>query len=660
MKKRKNGGNVALLSHRLWRERFASDPNAVGRTITLEQKLYTVIGVMPEGFDSLNKEDDIWVPLIVSAKEAGVRTNWFYGVLVKLKSGQSMQTVETELNGIAARLGTQYPEADKGIKFKLISLQQWVVGDAKSGLILLLGSVGFLLLIACANVSNLILSRGVQRQSEIAVRVALGATRPRILRQFLIESLLLSCLGGMAGMLFAIYGISAYRALANVPRISELHVDFTIAWAALALASVAGIVCGLAPALHTSRPDLNLALKERLSSGTPSRFSLRGALVVIEVALALVLLNGSALMIQSMVRMMNVDPGFRTDHILTAELNLPESRYATPESRGLFAQRLMDTLHANDRFKNVALSDSSALNDRLTMMRLDPSSLGTNEKSVTLQYRSVGPGYFETLHIRIISGRGFDGKDAKGATRVAVINEAMARQYFSGKDPIGKTFKYGDKPEDQSQIVGVVADTRDVQLRAAPRPQIYMPLLQTSAPSIHLFIRTSTDPLTMAPELEKIIWSIDKDQPVSHVQSMTQVISKSVAEPRFRTWLLGVFAAAGLTLTLVGIYGVVSYMAGQRTREIGIRVALGAQRSNVLQLVLGQGVRLTIVGALVGVLGSLALTRLLKSELFDIKPTDPVTLIGAAVLMLLVALAACYLPARRATHVDPLVALRHE
>jgi putative ABC transport system permease protein len=657
---RKNG-DVALLSQRLWRERFGSDPGVVGKTITLEQKPYTVVGVMPAHFDKPHKDDDVWIPM-VSSKEASERSNWFFGVMAKIKTGQDMQAAQTELDGLAARLGTQYPESDAGIKFKLTPLRESVVGDAKSGLMLLLGAVGFLLLIACANVSNLILSRGVQRQSEMAIRAALGASRPRILRQLLIESLLLSGLGGAAGMLLAIYGVAAYRALApaSVPRLNELHADLTIAWIALGLASVAGILCGLAPALHTSRPDLNLALKERLASGTPTRFSLRGALVVAEVALALILLDGSALMVQSMARMLSVDTGFRTDHMLTAELNLPQSHYSTLEARLLFTRQLLDTLRANEPLKNVAVSDSPALTHNMKMMIFDAGALGAGDKTTTLQERTVAPGFFETMRIPLISGRLFTETDGKGQPRVAIINEAMVKRYFVGKDPIGKILKFGSGTDEQSQIIGVVADTRDVYLKSAPRPQIYLSLLQSDATSINLFIRTGTDPLAMAAELRKAIWSIDKDEPVSHVQSMTEIVSKSVAEPRFRTWLLGVFAAAGLTLTLVGIYGVVSYMAGQRTREIGIRVALGAQRGNVLQLVLGQGIKLTVIGAIAGVLGSLALARLLKSELFGIKPTDPLTLIAAAVLMLLVAVAACYLPALRATRVDPLVALRHE
>jgi putative ABC transport system permease protein len=659
---RKNG-DVALLSYRLWQERFAGDPGVVGRTVTLEQKSYSVIGVMPAGFDFIRERADLWIPLIVSGDQ-GKRGNWFFGVVAKLRPGQDIQAAKAELDSLADRLAKEHPQENDGVRFKPILLQEQIVGDAKSGLVLLLGAVGFLLLIACANVSNLILSRGVQRQSEIAIRAALGARRTRILRQLLIESLLLSCIGGAAGMLIAIYGVDAYRAFAppDVPRLKELHADMTIAWIALALSSIAGVLCGLAPALHTSRPDLNLALKERLSSAALSsrRLSLRGTLVIIEVALALVLLDGSALMVQSMTRMLQVDAGFRTDHLLTAELNLPASHYPTPESRQIFVRRLLDALHAHAQLKDAALSDSSALNDRLTAMMFDAGTLGAGDKTTTLEMRTVAPGFFETLRIGLVSGRTFTETDVKGAPNVAIINQALARRYFAGQNPLGKTLQFGNEATNQSQIIGVVADTRDVHLREAPRPQVYFCLLNNAGPSVHLFIRTSTDPLLMATEMRKVIWSLDKDQPVSRVQSLTEVISKSVAEPRFRTWLLGMFAAAGLTLTLVGIYGVVSYMAGQRTREIGIRVALGAQRGNVLRLVLNQGIRLTVAGAIAGVAGSLVLTRLLKSQLFSIKPTDPFTLAGAALLMLLVALMACYLPARRATRVDPLVALRHE
>jgi putative ABC transport system permease protein len=478
----------------------------------------------------------------------------------------------------------------------------------------------------------------------------LGASRSRILRQLLIESLVLSCLGGALGILVAIYGVDTYRALApaSVPRMNELHVNLTIAWVALALSSIAGILCGLAPALHTSRPDLNLALKERLSSVAVAhkRFSLRGTLVGVEIALALVLLDGSALMVQSMVRLLRVDAGFRTDHILTAELTLPKSGYATPEAQQIFTQRLLDTLHANERLTHVAMSDSSALTGNQQMTTFYPGTLA--EKSTTLQERSVAPGFFETLGIRMISGRQFQETDAKGAPRVAIVNEAMVRRYFSGEDPLGKIVRFSPKAEDQYQIIGIVSDTRDIRLNAAPRPQVYLPLLQNSGKSIHLFIRTEIDPMALAAELRKAVWTIDKDQPVSRVQSMTEIISKSMAEPRFSTWLLGVFAAVGLTLTLVGIYGVVSYMAGQRTREIGIRVALGAPRATVLKLVLGHGIRLALAGATMGVIGALGLTRLLKSQLYEIKPSDPVTLCGAAIIMLLVALVACYvLPGER-------------
>ncbi|HZU31642.1 MAG TPA: ABC transporter permease, partial [Candidatus Angelobacter sp.] len=595
-------GDVVLLSHRIWRERFASDQNIAGRTITLEQKPYTVIGVMPASYDCPNKDTDLWVPLTFTGTEATTRDNWFYGLTARTRPGQSEQSVQAELNNLADRLAAQYPKEDAGIRFKLVPLQEQVVGNSKSSLILLLGAVGFLLLIACANVSNLILSRGMQRQSEIAVRAALGASRARILRQLLVESLLLSFIGGAFGILIAIYGLHAYRVLApaNMPRINELHLDTAIAWIALAISSLAGILCGLAPALHTSRADLNLSLKERTSSsmaGTPSRFSLRGALVVVEVALALVMLDGSTLMVQSMLRLMRVNTGFRTDNVLTAELTLPKDHYSAEDKQSIFTQQLLDVFHSHERLKNIALSDSPALNHSLQMTTFDPATIGLNDKSTTLQERSVAPGFFETLGIQLISGRLFQASDHEGTTRVAIINQSLARRYFADKNPLGKILQFGAKPEDRYEIVGIVSDTRDVGLNAPPRPQVYLSLLQHPTRSIHLFIRTSGEPASLSPELRSVVWSIDKNQPVNHVQSMTQVISESVAGERFHTSLLGVFAFAGLTLTLVGIYGMVSYTAGQRTREIGIRVALGAQRNSVLRLVLGQSVRLTVLGA---------------------------------------------------------------
>jgi putative ABC transport system permease protein len=662
--KRKDG-EVVLLSHRLWRERFAADPKIAGRTITLEQKPYTILGVMPANYDCPNKDTDLWVPLTFTPDEATNRGNWLYGLTARIRAGQSVQSAQTELNDLAKRLSVQYPKDDAGIQYRLTPLQDQVIGNSKSTLMLLLGAVGFLLLIACANVSNLILSRGMQRQIEMAVRAALGASRTRILRQLLVESLLLSCLGGVLGILIAVYGINAYRAFApaNTARINELHLDSSIAWIALIISSVAGILCGIAPALHTSRTDLNMALKERRTSGTsaaPSRFSLRGALVVLEVALALVLLDGSILMVQSMAKLLRANTGFQTDHVLTAELTLPKDHYNTEDKQRIFIQQLLDAFHANERLKNIALSDSSVLDHRRQMTTFDPATLGLNEKSTTLQERSVAPGFFETLGIRLIAGRLFKETDTEGTTHVAIINQAMVKRYFPTQSPLGKILQFSPKPEDRCQVIGVVTDTRDVGLNAPPLAQVYLSLLRHPSRSIHLFVHTSADPTVLSSELRKTVWAIDKDQPVNDVQSMTEVISQSVADDRFRTGLLTVFAFAGLTLTLVGIYGVVSYTATQRTREIGIRVALGAQPGNVLALVLGQAIRLTMAGAVLGILGSLALTRVLKTALYDIKPTDPATLLCAALMMLLVALLASYLPARRATHIDPLEALHYE
>ena len=657
-------GKVVLLSHGIWQRRFGGEPAVVGRQITLDHDSYTVVGVLPKDFDF---PYTILVPLTFDSERLRARYARFFFVYAKLRQGIRLPAAQAELNSISARLSSQYPAEDSGMRLTAIGLQEETTQPARTGLMVLLGAVGFLLLIACANVGNLLLARGMRRQREIAVRAALGASRGRVFRQLLVESLLLAFLGGTAGLVLAGLGIEGFKAFAPqaTPRLEELRLEPAIAWIALVISSLAGVVCGLAPALHTSRSELVSALKDRIGASGPSgggRSWLRGLLVVSEVALALVLMTGSALMVQSLVRILKVDPGFRTDHLLTAELNLPKARYASDESRQLFVQRLIDGLRARSDLRRSALSDFSTLEHMVAVHTFDPKTLGINEKQTTFLTKCVDPGYFETLGIPLLSGRTFTDRDLAAATRVVVINHSLARHYFPGNTPLGKTLQLGDKPEDQRQIVGVVADIHDVGLKEQPRPQFYLPLLQGfSRQSLHLYIRTrSGDPVQLASALQQSVWAIDKDLPVNHVDSMAAIISRSVAEPRFRTWLLSAFAMAGLSLTVIGIYGVISYSVGQRTREIGIRVALGAHPASVLRLILGQGLRLALLGALAGLVGALALTRLIASELYGVKPADPATLAGTVLLMFAIASLAAYIPARRATRVDPVMALRQE
>jgi putative ABC transport system permease protein len=656
-------GDVVLLSYGLWQRRFGGNRSIVGQVITLDQKPWTVAGVLPSGFSFPGKIDAL-VPSNIPPGNLQERQAWMYMTLGKLRPDVPLAMAQSEMNGIAAALAHQYPKDAAGIQFPLMTLQANATRNGKPQLLALLGAVGFLLLIACANVSNLVLSRGVRRQREIAVRAALGASRRRILRQLVIESLLLAMAGGVAGAVVAIAGVRLFRVLApaGFPRIEELRTEPITLLIALIVSALAGILCGLAPAMTITRGDLNVPIRDNsAASSAPVRLvSLRSFLVVAEVALALVLLTGSALMAQSMMRLLRVDTGLTTDHLLTGEMTLPKALYDSKDSQHLFLERLLQALKARPQFSGVVLTNSPLLTGSLTVSSFDPAVLGSSEKKTTLEIRSVTPDYFSTLGIRIQRGRIFNEHDTTGSLSVALINEAMARRFFSGKDPIGKQLKFDADDKTGSQIVGVVADTRDSGLNAPPRLQAYFPLLQNPSERVHILVRSSLDPAAAIAEVQRAVWSVDKDLPLSKTRTMGEVISESVAEPRFRTWLLSAFAFAGLILTLIGIYGVISYSVRQRTREMGIRIALGAQSESLLGLVLRQAIVLAVTGAVCGVIGSLLLMRLLASQLFEIKPGDPVTLIGAALLMMIVALAASWFPARRATKVDPMIALRHE
>jgi putative ABC transport system permease protein len=524
--------------------------------------------------------------------------------------------------------------------------------------------VSFLLLIGCANVSNLILSRGVQRRREIAVRAALGASRGRILRQLLIESLMLAFAGGIGGILLAALGIDAFRAYAppGFARLEEIQLEPVVAVIAFGVSTLAGVLCGLAPALYASKSNLKLAIQERVAGveTATQRIPLRNLLAAGEITLVLVLLTGSALMVQSLARMMRVDTGFRTDHLLTAKLTLPQSRYASADAQRLFLTRLLEKLRAEPEFGGVAISNNSILAGNVSLLAFDPKDLSVNDKNINLEAKSVAPGFMETMGIRLLSGRFFTDRDTKGSPLVVVINQSLVRRFFSKDDPVGKVLKLGTGPEDQVQIVGVASDTRDTNLDAPARMQIYFPLLQDPGLSLHVMVRSRADPLELASRLQKAVWSVDKDQPLTGVNSLSQVIANTVAEPRFRTWLLTAFACVGLALTLIGIYGVVSYSVSQRTQEIGIRMALGAGKSSVLRLVVGQGIRLAILGVVAGLAAAAICTRFLSGMLYEIHALDSATLAGVSLGLLAVAALASYIPARRATRVDPMIALRHE
>ena len=659
-------GNVVLLGYRLWQERFGSDPQIVGKPIHLDQTPYTVVGVLPQGISGFYLRGygkaDVLVPLVVPPDKAKNRTGWMYLAIAKLRPGVSVAKAQAEMDGIAGALSQEYPKEASQIKFPVQTLRDTNLGGDKRELMILLAAVGFLLLIACANVSNLVLSRGLQRQREIAVRAALGASRRRVVRQLLLESLLLAVTGGAAGLALAVWGIHGFRALAPIdfPRLDEVRLEPHIAFFAFMISVLAAAIFGLAPAISASRSDLTATMKENSVTVSARQPFLRSALVVTEAALALVLLTGSALMVQSMMRTLRVDPGLRTDHMVTAEVTLSATRYPSEEAQLLFTRKLLDALRAQPQFSGAALSNNSILAHSTALTTFDPATLGSNEKETNLEARWTSPGFFSTMGIPVLRGREFSDQDQKGAPNVIIINESMAQHFFPRHDAVGRGFKFSLRDKDSYQIIGIVADTRDIQLNAKPRPEIYFPILQVGSNELRIMVRSSLDPAAVSALLRNALRSVDKDEPLREVQTMTEVIASSIADHRFRTWILSAFAAAGLMLTLIGIYGVISYSVAQRTHEMGIRIALGARPGKMLLMVLGHGLWLAGLGTAIGLAGAFLLMRVLANQLYEIKPSDPVTLIGAATAMLLIAAGASYVPARRATRVDPMIALRYE
>src|SRR5579859_785919 len=655
--------NSVVLSYGLWMRVFGGDPNVVGQSMKLDGRSYAIAGIMPRGF-AFPEKSELWVPLAVTGKDRILRTNWRYFTLARMRAGYSLQRVQAELDQISPRIFAHYPKGEPDFRLLATRLQDSSVSDStRSELGILLGAVGCLLLIGCANVSNLVLSRGVQRRREIALRAALGASRSRIVRQLLIESVLLAFIGGAGGVLLATAGVSAFRAFApsGFSRLDEVRVEPSIALIAFAASALAGILCGLVPAFSGSKSDANLAMREgAANTGAPHRSRLRTLLAAAEISLALILLTGSGLMIQSFVRLMKVDAGFRMDHLLTAHIDLDAHRYANEEAQRLFTERLLSALRSGPQIAGAALSDNSLLSGNTALLSFDPSELGLTEKSLNMESKAIAPGFLETMGIPVLSGRSFTDYDTKGKPQVVLLNQAAARRLFNGKSALGVRLKFGPEATDIFEVIGVASDTRDIELSKKPRLQVYFSMLQEPGKSINIMLRSSADPSGLARLLQNTVGSLDPNLPVTRISTMDQVIAQSVAQPRFRTWLVSVFAAAGLALTLIGVYGVIAYSVSQRVQEIGIRMALGAQRSAIIRLVLGQGIRLALSGTAIGLLGALAVMRVLQSQLYEIKPGDPLTLAGAAALMLLVTLAASYIPARRATRVDPLVALRHE
>jgi putative ABC transport system permease protein len=656
---------VVLVSDGLWRRLFGSDPGLVGRTLKLNDEIYTVIGVMPPRFGfPPNERAALYTPLLPDTNR---HHGWLWAV-GRLKPGISLRKAQAEMDTIARRLEQQYPGTNKGQGVNVMPLREQVVGNLRPAFLVFVCAVGLVLLIACANCANLMLARTTSRARELAVRAALGAGRRRLMRQLLTESIMLSLLGGASGLLAAVWGVDVLVALMKrnlpIPRLENIHMDNWVLGFAFLLSLLTGIFFGLAPALAASRVELNEWLKEgsRSVTGSLRPVQSRSLLVVSEISLALVLLAGAGLMIRSFLLLSHVETGVNTHNVLTLDFSLNESRYAQPHVRTDFLRQVVERARTLPGVESASWVTDLPLTDNTDTLgfgiagRAEPEP-GTQREA---RFNVVGPGYFQTLGIPLLRGRDFADHDTDATPGVVMLNQAMVRRFWPDEDPLGKQITTDGKTF--FSIVGVVGNVHQVGQASEASPEFYLSYLQDPVawPYRTLIVRSAGDPLRLAGLVKQAVWSVSKDQPISNIRTMEQVLAESVAEPRTFTLLMGVFAALALGLTAVGIYGVVSYSVSQRTHEVGVRLALGAEHIDVLRLVVGQGMLLTGIGLGIGLGGALALTRFLSSFLYGVRPTDPLAFGVVTLALAGVALLACYIPARRAMRVDPLVALRYE
>jgi putative ABC transport system permease protein len=661
---------VVVISHGLWRRRFGANRNVIGQTLSFGGNPYTVVGVAPPDFKNPvpgAKAAELWLPIAFNFDESRRRSD-FLSVFARLKPGATVEQARAEMSGIGARLARDYPTTNAGWGVSVVSLHERVVGDVRPALLVLMGVVGFLLAIACANVANLLLARSTARRQEIAVRSALGAGRWRLVRQFLTESVLLALAGGGLGLLLAAWGIELLVSFSpgNIPRLDEVGLDTGVLLFTFGVSLATGCLFGLLPALQASKTDLSVSLKEGGSRGATAgqRASrLRSALVVSEIAIAVVLLAGAGLMIRSFAAIRDVDPGFRPDRILTSDFSLPAARYKEDAQIVSFFEQLTARAAALPGVERVALVSAIPFSGGdIAGFAIDGRPAPPPEQVLDAEYRVVSPDYFDVMGIPVVRGQAFTERDRAGVPAVTVINETMARRYWPGEDPIGKRINLGDPAAGGvwRTVVGVVRDIRNESLDKEPYPQMYAPEAQFTRRQLTLVARTSGDPTALVPALRRELTSLDKDLPLYNVRTMEQVLADSVARRRFQMFLIAAFAGLGLLLAAVGIYGVISYSVAQRRHEIGVRMALGARAPDILRLVVGQGLGLALAGVGAGLVFALALTRVMSTLLYGVSASDPLTFAGVALALLGVALAACLVPARRATKVDPMVALRYE
>jgi predicted permease len=666
-----DAGAIVVLSDDLWRRRYGSDAGIVGRDIAIDGQLHRVVGVMPRGF-RFPETADLWVaaPRDVPGLPGFPgditmsRDVHYLSVIGRLRPGLGADAADAEMTAIAARLAERYPADNAGLGANVVSLHTALVGDVEPTLLLLFAAVGLVLLIACANVAGLLLARAEERSREAAICVALGATRGRMLSRTLAESLALGVAGGIVGTFLATWGIDALLALApgDLPRTGEIGLDGRVIAFTLAVSLVCGACFGLFPAIRAWRLDLHSLLKAggRLTVGTPKR-RLRGLLVVTELALALTLLTGAGLLLQSVVGLLAVNPGFRAENVLSARLSLPQAKYETPDRAGAMFGMLLERARALPGVVDAsAVSELPASGSSMNRgFVIDGRPAPARPADQTVEYRVADPRYFATMGVPVLSGRTFTAADAPWAPRVAAISERMARQYWPDGSPIGARVALGDPANAESwrPIVGVVGNVAHFGLASAPFPEIYVPAAQSPERAMYIVVRASAPATAVNTALREIVASLDPDQPLTDVQTMTQRLTGSVARQRFVTTLLGSFAGVAVFLSIVGVYALMATMVQARTREIGLRMALGARAGDLVRMLVARGLRLVALGVALGVVASFAATRALGSLLFGVGASDPTTFVGVSMLLAGVALVAIWIPARRAARVDPMITL---
>jgi putative ABC transport system permease protein len=665
---------LAVLSHKTWTERFGSDSQIVGRRARVNGVPHTIVGVMPEGF-AYPEGASMWVlspkavplpPIDVEGDLLESRGVHFFQAVARLKPGVTIDQARADLSAIADDQARRFPEDDGGRGIALQPLHEKIVGDVQGALFVLLGAVGVVLLIACANVASLLLARASGRQREIAVRAALGASRGRLVRQLITESFLLGAAGGIAGLLAGSWAVALLITVLpeGIPRADLIGLDARVASVAILISLASAVFFGLIPALQASRTDASLSLRDadRSSTGGRRRAHTRAALVIVEIALTLVLLVSAALLANSFIRLQRVDPGFRADQVTLVSLPVPQSKYPDGKHQAAFYQRVLDSVEHRAEIHSAAILFPNPIqgNNAGGTFTVEGKPVTKRSDRPVASIGSVSSNYFRTLGIPVIQGRTFTEQDRDPAPAVAVVNATLARRYLDGEDPIGKRVRFGEEGDDWITIVGVVGDSHNLGLQEPPSPLLYFPYHRFPLAFMSLATRSAASASVVGSIVRAAVKDADPDMPIERMMPLGEVLQESVAEPRFRTLLLGAFAAMAVILAAVGLYGLISYSVTQRTREIGIRVALGAQATQVILPIVREGVVLALAGIAIGLGGAVAATQLISTFLFGVGPTDPLTFGSVALLLLMVALLASYIPSRRALRIDPIAALRAE